>query len=75
MLMINEAKEVLEDTLSYNNWIREQEHVRMELNYIEISSDSLSSSSSDDSLETSSDESSDSGTRQKTTKLVISSNK
>ena len=44
-------------------------------NTIEISSDSLSSSSSDDSLETSSDDSSDSGTSQKPTKPVTSSNK
>ena len=46
----------------------------MAKNYVEISSDSLSSSSSYDSLETSSDDSSDSGTRQKSTKPVTSSN-
>ena len=43
--------------------------------YIEISSDSLSSSSSDNSLETSSDDSSDSGKSQKPTKPVTPSNK
>ena len=44
-------------------------------NYIEISSDSLSPSSSDDSLETSSDDSFDSGTGGKQTKPMTSSNK
>ena len=59
MLMINEAKEGLEDTLCYNDAMREQERVHMAQNYIQISSDSLSSLSSDDSLKTSSDDSSD----------------
>ena len=44
-------------------------------NYIEISSDSLSSSPSDDLLETLSDDPSDLGKRQKPTKPVISYNK
>ena len=48
MLMINEAKEKLEDALHHKDAMREQEHVRTAHNYIEISSDSLSSSSSDD---------------------------
>ena len=47
----------------------------MARNYIETSSDSLSLSSLYGSLETSSDDSSDSGTRQKPTKLLTSSNK
>ena len=55
--------------------MREQERFFMAHNYIEISSDSLSSSSPDDLLETSSDDSSDSGKRQKLTKPVTSSNK
>ena len=45
---------------------KEQERVHTSQKYIEILSDSLSSSSSDDLLETLSDESSDSGTRVKT---------
>ena len=65
----------MDETLRHNDAMREQEHVNMAHNYIEISSDSLSSSSSDDSFETSSDDSYDSGTRQKTTKPVTSSNK
>ena len=73
--MINEVKEELEDTLCHNDAIREQECVRMAHNTIEISSDSSSSSSSDESLEISYDYSSDSGTRQKLTKPVTSSNK
>ena len=52
MLMIKKAKAELEDTFCYNDAIREQERVRMAQKYIEIFSDSLSSSSSDDSLET-----------------------
>ena len=59
----------------HNDASKEQEHVRMAHNYIEISSDSLPSSSSDDSLETLSDDSSDSGTWQKPTKPVTLSNK
>ena len=55
--------------------MREQELVHMTHNYIEISSDSSSSSSSYDLLETLSDDSSDSGTRQKPTTPVTSSNK
>ena len=55
--------------------MREQERVRIQHNYIGISSDSLSSSSSGDSLETLSDDSSDSGKRQKPIKPVTSSNK
>ena len=47
----------------------------MAKNYVEISSDSLSSSSSYDSLETSSDDSSDSSTRKKPTKPVTPSDK
>ena len=47
----------------------------MAQNYIYISSDSSSSSTSDDLLETSLDDSSNSGTRQKPTKPVSSSNK
>ena len=47
----------------------------MAQNYIEIFSDSSSSLSSGDSLETLLDDSSDSGTRQKPTKPVTSSNK
>ena len=75
MLMINEAKEGLEDPLRYNDAMREQERVHMAHKYIEILSDSSSSSSSDDSLGTSSDDSSDSSTRQKPTKPIASSNK
>ena len=75
MHMINKAKEGSEYTLSYNYTTREQERVRMAQDYIEIFSDSLSSSSSDYSLETLSDDSSDSGTSQKPTKPVTSSNK
>ena len=75
MLMINAAKEELEDTLRYNDAMRGKERVHMAQNYIEISSDSSSSSSSDDLLETSYDESYDSGTSQKPTKPVTSSNK
>ena len=56
MIMINEAKEELEDTLCYNGTMREQERFRMAQNYIEISSDSSSSSPLHDSLETSSDD-------------------
>ena len=56
MLMINKSKEEFEDTLCYNDEMREQEHVCVAHNYFEISSDSLSSSSSDDSLETLPDE-------------------
>ena len=55
--------------------MREKEKVCMAQKYIEISSDSLSSSSSYDSLETLSDDSSDSGTSKKQTKPVTSSNK
>ena len=65
----------MEDTLRYNDEMREQEHVRMAQNYIDIYYDSLYSSSSDDSLETSSYDSSDSSTRKKPTKPVTSSNK
>ena len=65
MVILNKAKEGLEDVLRYNDAMREQERVRTAQKYIEILSDSLSSSSSDESLETSSDDSSDSGTRQK----------
>ena len=57
--MINEVKEELEDILRHNYSIREQERVRMAQNIIEISSDSLSSSSSYESLETLSDDSYD----------------
>ena len=60
MLMINESNELFEDILRYNDAMREQEHVRMAQTYIDISSDFLSSSSSNDLLETSSDDSSDS---------------
>ena len=42
VLMINEAKEELEDTLRHNYAMRKQERVRMAQNYIEISSDSSS---------------------------------
>ena len=56
MLMINEDKEELEDKLRYNGTMREQERFRMAQNYIEISSDSSSSSPLHDSLETSSDD-------------------
>ena len=75
MLMINKAKEEFEDTLRYNDAMREQECFRMAQNYIDFFSDSSSSSSSDDSLETLSDDSSDSGKRQNPTKPVTSSNK
>ena len=75
MVVINGAKEELEYTLRYNDAMMEQERVRMANNYIEISSDSSSSSSSDDSLEFFSDDSSDSGTWQKPSKPVTSSNK
>ena len=54
---------------------KEQERVHMAQKIIDIFSDSLSSSSSHDSLETYSDDSYDSGTRQKPTKPVMSSNK
>ena len=83
MKMINEAKEELENTLRHNDAIREEERVRtnatreeervrMAHNTIIILS---KSASSDGSLETSYVESSDSGTRQLTTKPVMSSNK
>ena len=75
MLIINKAKEELEETLSYNDATREQEQVRIEQNYIEIWSDSSSSLSSDDLLETLLDDSSGSGKIKKTTKLVPSYNK
>ena len=75
MLMINEAKEELEDTLCHNDAIREQERIQISHNYIKVFSDSSSSSPSDDSLETSADDLYDSGTRQKPTKPVTSSNK
>ena len=65
MVILNKAKEGLEDVLRYNDAMREQERVHMAQKYIEILSDSLSSLSSDELLETSSDDSSDSGTRQK----------
>ena len=64
--MINKDKEVLEDILSYNDAMRVQECIRTAKKYIEISSDSSSSSSYDPS---------DSGTNQKPTKPVTSSNK
>ena len=67
--------EELENTLHYNDTMMEQERDRMAQTYIEISYDSLSSSSSDDFLETSSDDSYDSDTRQKPIKPVTSSNK
>ena len=54
---------------------KEQERFHTAQKYIEILSDSSSSSSSDDSSETLSDELSDSGTRQRPTKPVTSSNK
>ena len=54
---------------------KEQERFHTSQKYIEILSDSLSSSSSDDYSETSLDYSPDSGTRQKPTKPVTSSNK
>ena len=54
---------------------KEQERVHTAKKYIEISSGSLSSSSSDDSSETFSDYSYNSGIRQKPTKPVTSSNK
>ena len=50
MLMINEAKEELGETLRHNDAIRKQEHVCMAQNTVEFFSDSSSSSSSDDSL-------------------------
>ena len=73
--MINKAKEGSEDTLYYNDAMREKECVRITQNYIEMLSDSSSSSSSEDSLEISYDDSSDSGTRKKPTKPVTSYNK
>ena len=75
MRMINNDKEVLEDILRYNDAMREQELVYKAHKYIEISSDSSSSSYSDASLETLSDDSSYSVTRQKPTKQVMSYNK
>ena len=54
---------------------KEQECVHKARNYSYIFSDSSSSSSSDDSMETFLDDSYDSGTRQKPTKKVSSSNK
>ena len=45
VVILNEAKEGLEDLLRYNDAMREQECVRMAQKYIEISSDSSSSSS------------------------------
>ena len=45
MLMIIKDEEELEDTLRHNYAMGEQEHLRMAQNYIEVSSDSLSSSS------------------------------
>ena len=54
---------------------KEQECVHMAQKHIEISSDSLSSSSSYDLLETLLDDSSDSVISQKPTKTVMSSNK
>ena len=70
MLMINETKERLEDTLRYNDAMREQERVRMAQNHIEISSGSSSSLSSDEFLEKKIDDSSNSGTSQMPTKPV-----
>ena len=64
-----------QDAKSAIEHAKEQECFHTAQKYIEISSDSSSSSSSDDSSETSSDDSSGSGTRQKPTKLVKSSNK
>ena len=52
VLIINESKEELEDTLRNNSTIREQECVCMAQKHIESLSDSLSSLSSDKSLET-----------------------
>ena len=63
MPMINEAKEGLEDLLRYNDVMRQQGCVHTSYKYIEISSDSSSSFSSDKLLETSSEELSDSGKR------------
>ena len=56
-------------------YAQEQKCVHTAQKYIDIFSDSLSSSSSYDPLETSSGYSSDSGTSQKTTKPVTSFNK
>ena len=54
---------------------KEQERIHTAHKNIEILSDSSSSLSSDDSSETLLDDSSDSGTRQKPTKPLMSSNK
>ena len=75
---MNKEQQVPEDQLSAKAAMehsKEQELVHTAHEYIEILSDSLSSSSSYDSLETSSDDSFDSGARQIPTKPVISCNK
>ena len=75
---MNKEQKVPEDQKSAKTSMehtKEQECVHMAHEYIEILSDSLSSSSLDEPLETSSDDSSDSGTRQKPTKPLKSSNK
>ena len=59
---INKDKQFLEDQSSAKSAMehsKEQKRVHTARKYIKISSDSLSSSSSDDSLETLSDDSSD----------------
>ena len=69
---VREDQQLAESAMEH---AKEQERVHTAQKYIEISSDSSSLTSSDDSLETSLDDSSDSGTRQKPTKPVTSSNK
>ena len=72
MKTINEDRNELEDTLSHNDAIREEERVCIAHNTIIFLYKSVSSY---DLLETSYDESSGSGRRQIPTKPVISSNK
>ena len=69
---VPEYQQSIKVTMEY---AKEQELVHTAQKYIEISSDYLSSLSSYDLLEKSPDDSSDSGTSQKSTKPVTSSNK
>ena len=75
---MNKEHQVLEDQQAEKSAMehaKEQERVHTAQKYIEFFSDSSSSLSSYALSETLSDDSSDSGTRQKPTKPVMSSNK
>ena len=75
---MNKEQQVPEDQQSAKSAMehaKEQEHVYTAQKYIGISSDSLSSFSSDNSSETLSDDSYDSGSKKKPTKPVTSYNK